>query len=102
MFYSYNFASTLYRKAIVIPSPLLTSISPMSFYFSLCTACNSGDIRLVNGNSPNEGRVEVCNEDGWGTVCDNLWTQEDANVACRQAGFSRFGEWIQNYDLSLM
>ena len=46
----------------------------------------------MNGDAPSEGRVEVCSGLAWGTVCDVFWTQEDANVACRQAGFSRFGE----------
>ena len=54
--------------------------------------CESGSIRLANGDTPFSGRVEVCNEEAWGTVCDDSWTQADANVACLQAGFSRFGE----------
>ncbi len=72
----------------------------MCFYFkikifsSVFTVCESGSIRLVDGNSPNEGRVEVCSEEAWGTVCDDFWTAEDANVACLQAGFSRFGLFI--------
>ena len=50
--------------------------------------CESGTIRLVNGAVPNEGRVEVCRDNGWGTVCDDFWSEEDARVACRWAGFS--------------
>lgn len=53
--------------------------------------CTSGSIRLVNGPNEYSGRVEVCMEQAWGTVCDDLWTNEDAMVACSQLGFSRFG-----------
>lgn len=54
--------------------------------------CVEGDIRLVNGMVPYEGRVEVCDQQAWSTVCDDSWGAVDARVACRQAGFSRFSK----------
>ena len=51
-------------------------------------ACTDGGIRLAGGNQPNEGRVEVCLNSRWGTVCDDAWGTVDASVACRQLGFS--------------
>ena len=51
--------------------------------------CADGDIRLRGGTSASEGRVEICNNHAWGTVCDDLWGTPDANVACGQLGFSR-------------
>ena len=59
-------------------------------------ACTSGDIRLVGGASNLEGRVEICVNATWGTVCDFYWGNVDANVACGQLGFSRSGEYFKS------
>lgn len=48
------------------------------------------DIRLVGGSSPMNGRVEVNFGEGWGTVCDDNWTDNDARVVCRMLGYQGY------------
>ena len=49
--------------------------------------CVNGDVRLANGSTPYEGRVEMCYDGVWGSICDNSWDYEDAAVVCLQLGF---------------
>lgn len=37
------------------------------------------------------GRIELCLRGVWNPVCQDVWTEAEAAVACHQLGFSRYG-----------
>ena len=49
--------------------------------------CPGNAIRLNGSNNSYSGRVEYCYNGIYGTICDDEWSIQDANVACRQLGF---------------
>ena len=76
---------------------LITNLISFCIYYLLfsnsLSAVRSGTIRL-SGSMPTTGRVEIFHVGQWGTVCDDAWDINDANVVCRQLGFQ---EATQSY-----
>lgn len=56
--------------------------------------CNPGDVRLVNGSSNTEGRLEVCYNNVWGSVCSTNFDVTDAFVVCKELGLGISGEYL--------
>ena len=65
-------------------------------------SCSDGEIRLANGLTQYEGRVEICFDDTWGAVCSsqtyynyyyNRFDVREAAVICRQLGLIPIGRY---------
>ena len=63
----------------------------MVLFFIESNSCVDGAVRLVNGSISQEGRVEVCVNDVWGTICGTGWNKIDAFVVCKQLGYTNSG-----------
>ena len=65
---------------------------PRNFSSSETKNCDSGVVRLTGGSRKSEGRLEVCLNNQWGTVCDDSWDDRATAVVCRQLGYQTKGQ----------
>lgn len=81
------------QEARLVDCPHDNSTAFCDHYDDLAVSCqgvcsNDGDLRLVDSRlRPNEGRVMVCIDGHWGTVCGDLWNAKNTQVVCRQVGY---------------
>ncbi|XP_022108363.1 deleted in malignant brain tumors 1 protein-like isoform X2 [Acanthaster planci] len=100
------FLAILYQREVHVPSHLTNvdctgdeanladcSLGPLgaSCLYVAGVKCQADDdfpVRLVDGSSATEGRVEIFVNDEWRTVCDRSWNSNAARVVCRQLGYT--------------
>ena len=99
-----------YRDSLLLHSRHSVLYIPPATGSVVLSNCSDGDSRLVGGSVENEGRVEICINRVWGSVCgssssyyyySSYWGVTDARVVCRQLGYQEFGELCLPYALTM-
>ena len=68
-----------------------TSYTPLLPTVPADSLCEDGDVRLDTSDAIVGGRLDVCYDGIWGSVCNEMWTDIDAQVACNQLGLPSTG-----------
>ena len=66
------------------------TVDCLLLFLSVESGCSHGDVRLMDGGSELEGRVEICWNRVWGAVAKayGRWTFQEAKIICTQLGYS--------------
>ena len=76
--------------SVICQSMCIGSVMPHIIMFIIGNAqkanCTNGEVRLVDGSTEDDGRVEICINQVWGSICSYRWSIQDAIVVCKQLG----------------
>ena len=61
------------------------------YLYGIGQSCREGDVKFGDGRSSYEGRIEVCHNNVWGTVCNHNFDRRESAVVCRQLGLPYTG-----------
>ena len=62
-----------------------------SIFIHITASYTDGQVRLMDGDTDVEGRVEVCFGRRWGTISGDGWTQTESTVVCDDLGYQSNG-----------
>jgi hypothetical protein len=63
--------------------------------------CSDGELRLAGTVTATTGRLEICHNRAWGTICNYAWGTTETQLACRLLGFHAYGINYWNYHVLL-
>ena len=58
---------------------------------------DDSDSAVLIKDTLSRGRVEICVDNAFHTICENGWNNNDASVLCSELGFSRYGRSYSHY-----
>ena len=75
---------------------VLVKVLQMNVCLSHADDCTDGQVRLVDGATDVEGRVEICFSRKWGTISGDGWTQTESTIVCNDLGYEATGKVVAN------
>ncbi|XP_064397364.1 neurotrypsin-like isoform X2 [Halichondria panicea] len=63
-----------------------------------CIDCTDGAMRLVGGSTVSEGRLEICHNGQWGTICNQGWTDRRAAQVCSRLGLPTYNATLHQFN----
>ena len=81
----------MYRCVSINISSILYPLLIFEYSAAPETCTSEGHLRLTGGSVSTEGRVEICLGGVWGTVCNDRWSDQNAQVVCRQLNHTPIG-----------
>ena len=71
-------------------------------FIVLTANCSDGQVRLVDGATDVEGRVEICFSRRWGTISGNGWTLRESTVVCNDLGYEATGKSVDQNNFTFL
>ena len=63
--------------------------------------CVDGEVRLMEGKTELEGRLDVCFGQRWGTISSDGWAEINSRIVCSDLGYDLDNGIIVNYCLQV-